>query len=368
MISVILPVYNAGNYIEECLDSLLNQTIGEENLEVILIDDTSTDNSVNKIKSYKNKFTHLVLYQYQRNNGSPGKPRNKGASLATGEFIHFMDPDDVLYENTYEILLNHIKDQDDFVMGKMVAFREDGSTFQHITFKEHKLFKTYTSTNLNQVPFFAQVKVGVVLKLIRRNFYLKNHIQFIEGMRNGEDKVVDTLLYTKAKSFSYIPEPVYLYRDRSEDENESLTHGEITRNIKNDLEAYETCKKYYTSEALEFFKINAMRSLFWKIISEEFLDAPYSYQVQVLEEIKNKILPIEVQILNLYMKNESVIISLIMKKEYKLAVEYIELYYKRRKSFYRGSYLKDKTAESKRFLESKSYKLYKLLSKINIIR
>ena len=111
MISVILPVYNVEDYIEECLDSLLNQTIGEENLEVILVDDASTDNSVDKIKSYKNKFTNLVLYQYQKNNGSPGKPRNKGVSLATGEFIHFMDPDDVLYENTYEILLKNIKEK-----------------------------------------------------------------------------------------------------------------------------------------------------------------------------------------------------------------------------------------------------------------
>lgn len=368
MISVILPVYNVEDYIEECLDSLLNQTIGEENLEVILVDDASTDNSVDKIKSYKNKFTNLVLYQYQKNNGSPGKPRNKGVSLATGEFIHFMDPDDVLYENTYEILLKNIKEKDDFVMGKMVAFNEDGSTFQHVTFRNYKMQKTYVSTNLKSTPFFAQVKVGVVLKLIRKQFYLEKNVHFVEGMKNGKDKLVDAMLYTMARHFTYIPEPVYLYRNRIEDENESLTHGEISRSINNDIEAFSICRPYFSSEELEFFKINVFRSLFWKIISEDFLNSAESYKVKVLKEIHNKILPINEQILKLYMDNEATIIKLISKSEYELAIKYIELFHNRRKSYYRGSELLRKTREAKKFISSKSYKLYSLLSKYNILR
>ncbi|WP_412518514.1 glycosyltransferase family 2 protein [Staphylococcus simulans] len=368
MISVILPVYNAGDYIEECLDSLLNQTIGEENLEVILIDDASTDNSVEKIKNFKNKFTNLVLYQFKKNNGSPGKPRNKGVSLATGEFIHFMDPDDVLYKNTYEILLDNMRDKDDFVMGKMIAFNEDGSTFQHVTFRNYKMQKTYVSTKLKLVPFFAQVKVGVVLKLIRKQFYLKNEIHFVENMKNGEDKLVDTMLYTRANHFTYIPEPVYLYRNRIEDENESLTHGDINRSIKNDIEAFGICRPYFSSEELEFFKINVFRSLLWKIISEEFINSDTSYKNEVLKEIQSKILPINKQVLKLYLDNEAAIIKLISDCEYKLAIQYIELFHNRRETFYIGSRLLRKTRESKKFINSKSYKLYSLLSKYNILR
>ena len=72
-------------------------------------------------------------------------------------------------------------DQDDFAMGKMVSFNEDGSTFQHVTFKEYKLNKTYEHVKLDDVPFFSQVKVGVVLKLIRKSFYDAHHISFVEG-------------------------------------------------------------------------------------------------------------------------------------------------------------------------------------------
>ena len=64
-----------------------------------------------------------------------------------------MDPDDILASDAYEQLLASMGDQDDFAMGKMVSFNEDGSTFQHVTFKEYKLNKTYEHVKLDDVPF-----------------------------------------------------------------------------------------------------------------------------------------------------------------------------------------------------------------------
>ena len=94
-ISVIIPVYNAEKYIGECLDSLLAQTF--KNFELILVDDCSTDNSVEIIESYASKFNgRLKLARMGKNAGSGSLPRNKGILLSRGEYVFNMDNDDAL--------------------------------------------------------------------------------------------------------------------------------------------------------------------------------------------------------------------------------------------------------------------------------
>lgn len=367
-ISVILPVYNVEGYIQACLNSLLEQSIGEENLEVILVDDCSTDNTPEKINEFKNKFTNFVYYRLPENEGSPGKPRNIGVELSTGEFIHFMDPDDILDEFAYETLLEFMDESDDFSMGKMISFNEDGSQFEHTTFREYKLNKTYKSTSLKETPFFAQVKVGVVLKLIRKSFYINNEISFIEGMRNGEDKIVDTLLYTTASSFSYIPYVIYKYRNRDTGENKSLTHQEVESSIYNDIKAYYDCKKHYDSEAIEFFKINVLRSIFWKIVDDEFDSLSNIKKMNILYSIYEIVKSYDENIVKMYLNNEEPIIKLISNKDFELAISYSALLNARRKYFYQGIEIEKKYREFKQFKKSKSYLVFKALNKLKIIK
>ncbi|MDK9869776.1 glycosyltransferase family 2 protein [Staphylococcus equorum] len=361
MISVILPVYNVGDYIEECLDSLLNQSIGESNIEVVLVDDCSTDNSEDKILQYKNKFTNFQYYRLTTNQGSPGKPRNIGVNLSNGEFIHFMDPDDIMDVYAYETLMKTISPEDDFVMGKMLSFNEDGSTFQHISFREYKMNKTYMHTSLGETPFFVQVKVGVVLKLIRKSFYQQNNIKFVENMRNGEDKLVDTILYTKASSFSYVPFNIYYYRNRDSGDNKSLTHQDILDSLYNDIKAYYICYKYYNDEELQFFRINVLRSLFWKILDTEFDKLIYREKVKIIDAIHEIIKNYNPTIVEMYLSNEMPIIKMIANKDYYLAISYAALLEARRRYFYKGLELKGKVAEVNKFKQSKSFKLYKIV-------
>lgn len=364
LISVILPVYNVSDYIEACLDSLLHQSIGQEKIEVILIDDCSTDDSVAKMRNYEQQFSHFKLYQCPVNYGAPGKPRNIGVAQATGDFLHFMDPDDILASDAYEQLLASMGDQDDFAMGKMVSFNEDGSTFQHVTFKEYKLDKTYEHVKLDDVPFFSQVKVGVVLKLIRKSFYDAHHISFVEGLRNGEDKLVDTLLYTQAQSFSYTPQIIYYYRNRDTGDNKSITHQDVMRSIENDIAAYHICKPFYNKEQLQFFKINALRSIFWKVLDQEFYLIDNSQKLKIFTELFDIVNHYEPRIFNLYLRHELPIIHLIQQREYELAISYAALLEARRRYFYSATALQAKAAEIKRFKSSKSYKLHRLVTTI----
>ncbi|WP_436854888.1 glycosyltransferase family 2 protein [Staphylococcus caeli] len=362
LISVVLPVFNVEDYIGDCLESLLNQSIGEKHLEIVLVNDCSTDNTEEVIKKYESVFTNFKYYSLSVNEGSPGKPRNIGAELASGKYIHFMDPDDLLDQFAYETLLEFIQEKDDFIMGKLISFNEDGTEFQHITFREYKMNKTYISTNLRETPFFAQVKVGVVLKLIRKSFYMENKIRFEENMKNGEDKLVDTKLYTLSNSFSYIPYTIYRYRNRNTGENKSLTNQENLKAMNNDIKAYHTSKEFYKNDTLDFFRVNVLRSLFWKILDPEFEKLTELEKCEVMKEIKTIIDGYNPVIFNMYLKHESPIIKLINDEEFQLAISYSALLHARRKYFYKGIELSNKHSEMTKFKKSKSYKLFKIFN------
>lgn len=100
-ISVIIPVYNSSGYLEECVNSILRQTY--KNLEVVLVDDGSRDNSLELCKKLQSEDSRIVV-SHQENAG-PGAARNKGIEVATGDYIAFVDSDDSILDNMYEVLM-----------------------------------------------------------------------------------------------------------------------------------------------------------------------------------------------------------------------------------------------------------------------
>ena len=111
-ISVIIPLYNAKEYIGKCLDSLLAQTF--QNFEVIVVNDCSTDKSTDIVESFKEKFgERLKLTNTEKNSGGCGfVPRNVGLGLASGEYVFFVDADDYLAENALTILYTAAKENE----------------------------------------------------------------------------------------------------------------------------------------------------------------------------------------------------------------------------------------------------------------
>ncbi len=106
-VSVIVPVFNSEKYIGECLDSLVNQTL--KDIEIIIIDDASIDNSLKIIKEYAKKYSNIKVYQNDQNRGQ-GFTRNVGLSLAKGEYIGFVDDDDYIDFTMYETMYNGAKE------------------------------------------------------------------------------------------------------------------------------------------------------------------------------------------------------------------------------------------------------------------
>ena len=100
-VSVCIPVYNMEKYIEDCIKSLVNQTLKE--IELIFVNDGSTDNSLNILNEYKKQYPDIIKVISQENKGLGGA-RNKGLELASGEYIGFVDADDFVEPNMYERL------------------------------------------------------------------------------------------------------------------------------------------------------------------------------------------------------------------------------------------------------------------------
>ncbi|MFF3023915.1 glycosyltransferase family 2 protein [Gottfriedia sp. NPDC057948] len=365
-ISVILPIYNVENYIHECLNSLLNQTIGYENLEVIMVNDCSNDRTPLIIDEYAAKYENFKAIHFTENSGAPGKPRNVGIENATGKYTIFLDPDDIVPADAYEKLINVIENSDsDFVMGKMQSFDDETKRrHEHVTFKQYQLQKKYIDVNIDNVPFFYQVKTAIILKLVKTEFLLINKIEFIEGMKNGEDKYYDIQLFSKAKKFSYIPEVIYLYRARNDEKNLSLTQRDIISTVENDVKSALIIKPLLSQEEFRYFQINVFRSIFWKIGDADFKNLTKDQKDYLFNLIKDVVVGYDSEITKEYMEVEEPIISLISSGHIEEALDYNHLLISRRWWFKISKELEKDYKKSSKIRNSNFWKVTSPLRKV----
>lgn len=117
-VSVVIPVYNVEDYLDDAFNSIFNQTLGFENIQVIFVDDASTDSSPKIIEKYSSKYKNVISIFLDENSGYAGLPRNIGMKYANADYLMFLDPDDIFTEDACEILYNQIKsDSLDMVCG-----------------------------------------------------------------------------------------------------------------------------------------------------------------------------------------------------------------------------------------------------------
>ena len=145
-VSIIVPVYNVGKYLSKCLDSLINQTL--EDIEIICINDGSTDNSLDILKSYRTKDSRIKIID--KPNEGLSITRNLGIHSATGNYIGFIDSDDWIDLDFYEKLYSAITSNDvDIACATIIRKRENSSKYR-VFFKEEKIYET-KSNKLSQM-------------------------------------------------------------------------------------------------------------------------------------------------------------------------------------------------------------------------
>ena len=170
-VSVIVPVYNSEIYLRDCLESLLNQTLTE--LEIILVDDASTDKSFEIIVEYKSKYPKIKIFKSEQNKGQ-GASRNIGMSLATGEYIGFLDSDDYVAPTMYENLYNSAKENNANIATTRLTFVKDGSYLGKI-FESNNRINNYTP--LDNPKLVLDESPSVCNKIFKRDIINSNFLE-----------------------------------------------------------------------------------------------------------------------------------------------------------------------------------------------
>ena len=218
-VSIIIPVYNVEEYLPECLESVTSQTL--ENIEVICVNDCSTDNSSEILKAYADDNEHLVVIDHDRNQGQ-AIARNTGIEYANGEYIFFLDPDDLLFSNDS---LKHLygiarRDDADEVIGATLRWYEQTGE------RLYEYHKEYLKNNLNGVLFqdhqYLRHNAIACNKLLKRTFIAESNIFFNTDLRKFEDNVFSWKTHLQARSISLTVQATYLHRIRSAFGNKSV--------------------------------------------------------------------------------------------------------------------------------------------------
>jgi len=231
-ISVIIPVYNPGLYLRRCLDSVLGQTY--ENIEVILVDDGSTDGSDRICDEYAQKDERIVCI-HQRNAGVSAA-RNRGLELCTGEYVHMPDSDDYIERDSYELLLN-----------QMQRLNVDCVAFEY--------FVNYTDKEIvhqnkpNQYGIYSgiesQEKLFAGFQFACTKFIKKTMLEglsFREDIRRGEDTLFAASALMRCAKVLFIATPLYHYVQTSD----SACRGKFRRSQLSVTKLYDAYAELYT--------------------------------------------------------------------------------------------------------------------------
>lgn len=205
LISVIIPVYNAEKTIARCLDSLLSQTIADQ-IEIIAIDDGSTDGSWSILKQYQIDHKERVKVIRQTNAG-PSAARNRGLARALGKFIGFVDSDDHIAPQMYEKMVNKMDNHDTDLV---IAGRYNIDPSEKA--KEVLNQSCPTNTSIRETPqLISQISLFVWDKLFRRTIIADHELKFHENFTYVEDAHFLLRYLYYAKRIATIPEPLYYY-------------------------------------------------------------------------------------------------------------------------------------------------------------
>ncbi len=203
-VSIIIPVYNTEQYLRQCLDSVINQTF--QDIEIIVVNDSSTDNSVSIIKEYQQKDNRIVLINVS-NNGGLSKSRNIGIKEAKSKYIAFVDSDDWIRKDYVEFLFNNIEKLECDVFAGCYSLYNDKTSQYKI---RQYSFLTTKSKNNKSLIVIPSINCSPWCKIYNREFLLKNNLFF--KLKGREDCLFLYELVMNKVKIIYINEPIYFYR------------------------------------------------------------------------------------------------------------------------------------------------------------
>ena len=300
-VSIIVPFYNVEKYIEKCLTSLVNQTL--EEIEIILVNDGSKDNSIKVAKDFEQKYSAKIRY-YEKPNGGLGDARNFGIKFAKGEYIAFLDSDDyvepTMYEEMYEMA---IKEKSDMV--------ECDFWWEYPNKKKEDIGVEYK----NQNDMLLKARVVAWNKLIKKEIYEKHpEARFAVGLRYEDvEGFYKILPYINKVSFVRKPFIHYVQRNNSISNTQNKKNEEmfiVLDNVlnyykeKNIYEKFEKELEYTYTRYLLCSSLKRISKIQEKQIRKDLLEKTWNeLNTKFPDWKKNKMLNSNWSLKNMYIKS-----------------------------------------------------------------
>lgn len=246
-VSIIVPCFNAIGKIGRCLASLRDVDMPAQDYEVIFIDDCSTDETFTLLEQECEKEPNWHIQQLAKNSGSPSRPRNRGLSLAKGEYVLFLDCDDEIIKDTIKIQYDYAaKNNSDIVRAYMIV--DDGRSRR----KANKIANWNNSLE-------RKARLAVILCeqsltktcLIKRSLLKNNKILFPEDMKMGEDVVFVAEALCSATNIDYLEHPTYIYHI-ARTPIASTTHSFGAKELSDQLKMWPRLEKIYRSADIDY--------------------------------------------------------------------------------------------------------------------
>lgn len=263
-VSVIVPVYNTEKYLRRCLDSLVNQTI--EDIEIIVINDCSPDNSKEILKEYEKKYKDKIKVFHNKTNKGIGYNRNYGIKKVTGEYIGFVDSDDWVNETMYDKLYKKAKEDNlDLVLCNFHKMLEKENDLEEIASSEISYFK---NTNLKQTPnLLLDVELAPWNKLYKKE--LIKEITFPENLKY-EDTIFVLKAMARSKKIGMVDEKLNYYLVRSKSETTVMNKKvydilKVSKMMIDELKSHD-----YYNDVKDYAEAMTIRNLFRYTLQQRY--------------------------------------------------------------------------------------------------
>ncbi|MFC7347419.1 glycosyltransferase family 2 protein [Chryseobacterium zhengzhouense] len=248
-VSVIVPVYNVENYLPKCLDSLLSQTL--QNIEILVVDDGSTDRSAEIIRQYSEKYPAKIK-AFTKENGGLSDARNFGIERACGDFFGFVDSDDYVSETMFEEMLSLAERHDaEMVICNIQKVDEHGSITQKLTQIPNMPEKIDLESNFS---VFSDLSYFACNKLFRKELFTKK--RFKKGVHFEDIQLIPQLLL-ECKTLAQTQKFHYQYLERTD--SITKTHNErgldILKAVEDVEEAFESSSYFSKKKELLGFQV-----------------------------------------------------------------------------------------------------------------
>jgi glycosyltransferase involved in cell wall biosynthesis len=241
-VSIIVPVYNTAKYLNQCLTSLIDQTL--KDIEIIVVNDGSSDNSLEIIESFQRKDSRIKVISHK--NIGLGPTRNVGIKIAKGEYLAFVDSDDYVDTNMYLELYSTAKEKNsDIVVCDFKYEKENNIITNDIPIPDRviNLNKTGVDNFFKEFYFTLKIKTASWNKLYRRSLILEQNITFEDNkIIFSEDNLFNLMCFHSCNIITLISKQLYYYRIRSE----SIMNNYKKNYLRRELTLIEKYEKYLT--------------------------------------------------------------------------------------------------------------------------